>query len=148
MPLFKRRLSYLSPKTEVSSLNTCKLIRSFFTSLLKPFVWDFPVIYFLDKNNYDYLNSPVPIIIGVDSDSSEFKFRLNLLEISSNILIYNIQDDILETGDLEIKYPKFSERIWKLQKRYYKLGIYIKRAKNIRKKQLILYSLNFLKKFR
>ncbi len=48
---------------------------SCFISLLKPFVWEFPVIYFLDKKNYGFLDSPVPLIVGVDASSEQFKFK-------------------------------------------------------------------------
>jgi len=69
---------------------------SFFIALLKPYVWEFPVIYFLDKKNFDYLNSPVPLLVGVDSTDEQFKFKLNTNDISNRFICYYIEEDLLE----------------------------------------------------
>ena len=82
---------------------------SFFLSLLKPYVWEFPIIYFLDKKNYDYLNSPVPLIVGVDSSSEEFKFKIKTSDISNKFICYYIEDDTMEITGKEVPLPKFAD---------------------------------------
>ena len=121
---------------------------SFFTSILKPFIWDFPVIYFLDKSNFDYLNSPVPIIIGIDTSTIEFKFQINLSDITNPFIFYYVGEDNLEKGDYKFIFPSFKEKIWKLQKKYRKLRNFIKNKKNYDKKNFYLYTLGFLRRFK
>lgn len=45
---------------------------SFFSNSFKPFLWCFPVIFFLQQTQFEYLDSPVPIIIGVGEKASSF----------------------------------------------------------------------------
>lgn len=107
--------------TAKPSQNTCNLTRLFFTSLIRPLLWKFPIIYYLENNTYEYLNSPVPILIGVDTKMADYKFRVNMNNISNNLVTYFIKEDILEKDDIKILQPTFNNRIDNLQKRYIRL---------------------------
>ena len=64
------------------------------------------------------MDSPVPIIIGVNSEAKEFKFNLSFTDINNKFVIYNIEDDILEISNIKIFLPSFNNNIWKLEKSY------------------------------
>ena len=54
------------------NLNEISLFINTLISFLKPFDWVFPIIFKLPENCFDILNSPVPIIIGINMDSEKF----------------------------------------------------------------------------
>ena len=116
---------YLCTKIVRYYQNICKLTRLFFIALIKPFLWKFPLIYFLEKNSYEYLNAPVPIIIGVDSKMADYKFRININNISNNLITYFIKEDIIEKDDIKLLQPTFNNKIDSLQKRYIRLQKYL-----------------------
>lgn len=64
---------------------------SFFTNIFKPFLWYFPVIFFLQKFQYEYLDSPVPIIVGINESASNFKKRMNLNDFNKGFFFYHIE---------------------------------------------------------
>ena len=67
----------------------------------------------------------MPIIIGVDSKMADYKLRINMKEISNNLVTYFIKEDVVEKEDIKILQPTFGGRIDNLQKRYIRLQKYL-----------------------
>ena len=114
--LQEKHIIFVSESRETLS----KLIL-FFTSIIRPFLWHFPLIYFLDRSHYEILDSIVPLIVGVDRSKKEFKQFFNLSKVSNMYLVYFVEDDVLEvTGD-RIEVPNFDGKLEKLERRYKKI---------------------------
>lgn len=126
--------------------NTCKLISLFFTGLIKPLLWRFPIIYYLENESYEFLNSPVPIIIGVDSKMADYKLRINMKEISNNLVTYFIKEDVVEKEDIKVPQPTFNGRVDNLQKRYIRLQKYLASPSQVAFKSKNTLFLSFLSK--
>lgn len=134
--------------TEKLLRSICNLTSLFFTSLIKPLLWKFPVIYYLENESYEFLNSPVPIIIGVDSKMADYKLRINMKEISNNLVTYFIKEDIVEKEDIKIMQPTFNNRIDNLQKRYIRLQKYLANPSQIAFKSKNTLFVSYLSKCR
>lgn len=119
-----------------------------FVNLVKPFLWSFPIIYFLEKNNYGFMNSPLPIIIGINSTMTNFKFRLNAEKIENKVIVFYIKENILEKDDFILYYPIFNNRIAKIKRSFNKLSKYFAKKKFSRLKPKKSYIEDFLIYFR
>lgn len=111
-------------------------------------MWRFPLIYFLEKNTYEFLNSPVPIIIGVDSKMADYKFRVNINNISNNLVTFFIKEDIVEKDDMKVMQPSFMGRIDNIQKRYLRLQKYLNNPAQVAFKSKNTLFQSFLNKCR
>ena len=93
-------LSIILEKSFIIISKNLNQISSFINTLisfLKPFDWVFPLIFKLPENCFDILNSPVPIIVGINMDSENFANNIFPLYTKNNnnldSLIFVFLDD-------------------------------------------------------
>ena len=114
--LQERRIIFVNKSRELLSKTIL-----FFTNIIKPFLWHFPVIYFLDRSNFELLDSIVPLIVGVDLTKKKFRSSFNLSKISNTYLTYFIEDDSLEMIGEKLELPSFGGSLDKIERRYKKI---------------------------
>ena len=99
---------------------------STFTSFLKPFQWEFPIIYNLPDDCLSMLGSPIPLIIGLKQSSqvvlSHFIPKFTDESNNSNIFVFIDERLIYYDYDMlkEIYIPEYDEFYPKLKKLYQK----------------------------
>ena len=88
--------------------------RSFFTSIIKPFRWPFPLIYSLPRKCIEMLESPVPFICGVKMNDDTFNQKV-LPALRSNqknqilfVYIDTHHTDLHEINSADIVLPQLS----------------------------------------
>ena len=60
---------------------------------MKPFVWCNPIIYSLPESNFPIINSPVPIIAGINLSRVEFELRVKSLFIPADNYVFVFLDE-------------------------------------------------------
>lgn len=96
----------------------------------------------------DYLNSPIPLIIGGDTDSNTFRHSFATKQNKDlNFVIYYSIEDKIEFLKKDIYLPSFDGKIAKIEKRYRNLQKYYLSG-NFLLKNKDAYLMNFLSKFR
>jgi hypothetical protein len=124
------------------------LISLFFLNIMRPFLWCFPSIFFLEAQNFTFLDSPVPIIIGSDMTTQQLKFHYGLVDQRDHSLIfYYIEENILEGKIDDIIIPTFNGKVEKIEKRFKRLRQFFT-STNFQLKNKEAYINNFLVKFR
>ena len=99
---------------------------STFLNLLKPFNWEFPVIYNLPDDCLSMLGSPIPLIIGLKNSSqnvlSHFIPKFTDDSNSSNVFVFIDEKLIYYDYDIlkDIIIPEYDEFYPKLKKLYHK----------------------------
>lgn len=111
--LTERHLVLVHPSREVLS----RLI-VFLCAAIRPFAWQFPVIYFLDARQFEMMESIVPLIVGVDLPSRVFRQQAAERRLPASLLVYHAEEDRLEGPVPPV--PRFGDGVAKLERRYKK----------------------------
>jgi hypothetical protein len=117
-------------------------------NLTRPFLWCFPVIYFLEPQNFTFLDSPVPLIVGSDITTQQFKFHYGMMDQRDHSFVYYyVEENVLEGKIDDLIVPSFNGKIDKVQKRFKRLKQFFT-ATNFQLKNKEAYLNNFLIKIR